>query len=65
LLSRRNRQRRQGLETDGTSTISWGYPEQCFIVALSDETTAITTGIKLTMLAPFAFTLKRMRARRA
>jgi hypothetical protein len=49
------------LKTDGTSTISWGYPEQCFIVALSDETTAITTGIKLTMLAPFAFTLKDVR----
>jgi hypothetical protein len=49
------------LKTDGTSTISWGYPEQCFIVALSDETTAITTGVKLTMLAPFAFTLKDVR----
>jgi hypothetical protein len=50
----------KALVTSG-STTSWGYPEQCFIVALSDETTAITTGIKLTMLAPFAFTLKDVR----
>jgi hypothetical protein len=35
--------------------------EQCFVVSLSDETTNITTGIKVTMLAPFAMTLKNIR----
>jgi hypothetical protein len=49
------------LKTDGTSTISWGYPEGCFVLAASDETTDITTGTaKVTFRAPFAFTIKRI-----
>jgi len=50
----------KALVTDGTDT-SWGYPEGCFIVACSDETTALTTGVKVTILAPFAMTLKDVR----
>ena len=50
----------KALVTDGTD-VSWGYQEQCFIVACSDETTALTTGVKVTMLAPFALTLKDVR----
>lgn len=48
------------LKTDG-SAISWGYPEGCFVLACSDETTDITTGTaKVTFRAPFAFTIKRI-----
>jgi hypothetical protein len=48
------------LKTDG-SAISWGYPEGCFVIACSDETTAITTGTaKVTFRAPFAFTIPRI-----
>jgi hypothetical protein len=50
----------KALVTDGANA-SWGYPEGCFIVACSDETTALTTGVKVTMLAPFAMTLKDVR----
>jgi hypothetical protein len=48
------------LKTDG-SAISWGYPEECFTIAVSDETTDITTGTaKVTFRAPFAFTIPRI-----
>jgi hypothetical protein len=48
------------LKTDG-SAISWGYPEECFTIAVSDETTNITTGTaKVTFRAPFAFTIPRI-----
>jgi hypothetical protein len=48
------------LKTDG-SAVSWGYPEECFTIAVSDETTDITTGTaKVTFRAPFAFTIPRI-----
>jgi hypothetical protein len=48
------------LKTDG-SAVSWGYPEECFTIAVSDETTNITTGTaKVTFRAPFAFTIPRI-----
>ena len=48
------------LKTDG-SAISWGFAEECFTIAVSDETTDITTGTaKVTFRAPFAFTIPRI-----
>ena len=48
------------LKTSGTA-LSWGWPEECFVIACSDETTSITTGTaKVTFRAPFAFTIKRI-----
>jgi hypothetical protein len=50
----------KALVTDGT-TPAWGYPEGCFVIACSDETTDITTGdAKVTFRAPFAFTIHKI-----
>ena len=50
----------KALVTDGTD-VSWGYPEGCFVIACSDETTNIATGAaKVTFRAPFAFEIPRI-----
>lgn len=50
----------KALVTNGT-TPAWGYPEGCFVIACSDETTNITTGTaKVTFRAPFAFTVHKI-----
>ena len=42
---------------------AWGWPEETYVVALGDNTTAITTGTaKETFRAPYACTLKRVKA---
>lgn len=47
------------LKDDGT----WGYPTESFIIAASDETTNLTTGVaKVTFRMPYAFTLTDVRA---
>lgn len=49
--------------TTWTSLGSAANPTECFVVALSDETTALTTGTaKVTMRMPYAFTLTDVRA---
>ena len=40
----------------------WTANTTSFVVACSDETTALTTGTKVTMRMPFAFTLTAVRA---
>lgn len=45
------------LVSDGTDAV-WSYPLESFIIAVGDETTAITTGTaKVTFRMPYAFTL--------
>ena len=47
--------------TDGA--LVWSYPIESFVVALSDETTALTTGdAKITFRMPYAFELTGVRA---
>lgn len=47
----------EALVTNG-SALSWGYPQGCFVLACSDETSTITAGTaKVTFRAPFAFTM--------
>lgn len=56
---------RKALVTNGTA-LSFGYPEEVLTIAVSDETTAITTGTaKVTFRAPFAFTIPTGRIPRA
>ena len=48
-------------EIDGA--LSWAFPIESFVVALSDETTALTTGdAKITFRMPYAFELTGVRA---
>ena len=48
-------------EIDGT--LAWAFPLESFVVALSDETTDLTTGdAKITFRMPYAFTLTDVRA---
>jgi len=42
--------------------LKWGANTTSFILACSDETTALTTGTKVTMRMPYAFTLTDVRA---
>ena len=42
--------------------LKWGANTTSFVVACSDETTALTTGTKVTMRMPYAFTLTAVRA---
>jgi len=42
--------------------LKWGANTTSFVVACSDETTALTTGTKVTMRMPYAFTLTEVRA---
>lgn len=49
--------------TSGISTINSNYKKEVFIVAISDETTALTTGTaKVTFRMPYACTLTAVRA---
>ena len=48
-------------EIDGT--LAWAFPLESFVVALSDETTDLTTGVaKITFRMPYAFELTGVRA---
>ena len=47
-------------EIDGA--LSWAFPLESFVVALSDETTALTIGTKITFRMPYAFELTGVRA---
>ena len=42
--------------------LKWAANTTSFVVACSDETTALTTGTKVTMRMPYAFTLTEVRA---
>ena len=42
--------------------LKWAANTTSFVVACSDETTALTTGTKVTMRMPYAFTLTAVRA---
>lgn len=49
--------------TGNTGWLAWGQSLETIVVALSDETTNITTGTaKVTMRMPFAFTLSEVRS---
>ena len=51
------------LRKDSTGNLSWAVDTESLIVALSDETTALTTGVaKITFRMPYAFTLTAVRA---
>ena len=44
-------------------SVTWSFPIESFVVALSDETTALTTGdAKITFRMPYAFELTGVRA---
>lgn len=50
------------LKSDGTDTV-WGYSHESFVIACSDETTAITaTTGKVEFRMPYAFTVTAVRA---
>ena len=51
------------LRKDSSGNLSWAVDTESFVVALSDETTALTTGVaKITFRMPYAFTLTAVRA---
>jgi len=51
------------LRKDSTGNLSWAVDTESLIVALSDETTALTVGAaKITFRMPYAFTLTAVRA---
>ena len=51
------------LRKDSSGNLSWAVDTESFVVALSDETTALTTGdAKITFRMPYAFTLTAVRA---
>jgi len=51
------------LRKDSTGNLSWAVDTESFVVALSDETTALTVGVaKITFRMPYAFTLTAVRA---
>ena len=51
------------LRKDSTGNLSWAVDTESFVVALSDETTALTIGVaKITFRMPYAFELTGVRA---
>ena len=51
------------LRKDSSGNLSWAVDTESFVVALSDETTALTTGVaKITFRMPYAFTLTAVKA---
>jgi len=51
------------LRKDSSGNLSWAVDTESFVVALSDETTALTTGVaKIAFRMPYAFTLTGVRA---
>jgi len=51
------------LRKDSSGNLSWTVDTESFVAALSDETTALTTGAaKITFRMPYAFTLTAVRA---
>jgi len=48
-----------GLDWKDSSTVT---PTSSFVLACSDETTALTTGVKLTFRMPYAYTVTAVRA---